>query len=471
MNKFLLTKFQPRFQYLIELRGLTTAIIRKKTGIYTKKMAYILAKKSLPNEKQFQKILEVLSISEDDFWALKVKDSYQSDNKVLGMRMQFFRREKGMSRADLARKLVITDNSIPSYEKGIKKPTQQKLLDILTALDVDLDTFWKTDICDQGDEIPDYNKNSLFQLKKSTDKVDQKFIEQFIKFKNFECLSNSAIACLLDVHPQQIIDMENGLIEPTQELYKKILVIFNVTEDYFYNTTPQRKTKKSRELIIKNKNNFPLIMLSIRLKKGLNKKDFARFLGVDYSLILKYEFGKSLPTYKVFNTILSALNMTKEELFSINVEDMNINSLDDLGLRIKYFRIQSDLLRLELANKAGIHEYSIRNYEKGVSTPSMLTVFKIIQALDISSTVFFDTDINSIKEKIHLDKILKIHRKKCELTKKEFAQQVDIPLLLIVSVENGEDTLSERELEKIYTFLKISEQDFWETEILNLKKA
>lgn len=65
-----------------------------------------------------------------------------------------------------------------------------------------------------------------------------------------------------------------------------------------------------------------------------------------------------------------------------------------IGEKIKYFRTKQGLSQEKLALKAGINPAFLGHLERGLKSPTMTTLDKIIEALNVSYSQFFDDSIN-----------------------------------------------------------------------------
>lgn len=61
-----------------------------------------------------------------------------------------------------------------------------------------------------------------------------------------------------------------------------------------------------------------------------------------------------------------------------------------IGEKIKYLRKQKSVTQTELAQLTGIHQVSIAKYEKDKMIPQPEQLQKIVEALNVSSMIFFD---------------------------------------------------------------------------------
>lgn len=65
-----------------------------------------------------------------------------------------------------------------------------------------------------------------------------------------------------------------------------------------------------------------------------------------------------------------------------------------VGKRIKELRKENDLTQLDLAIKANIEERQIQRLERGETSPTLRTVYKVIDGFDMSFAEFFDFTSN-----------------------------------------------------------------------------
>ena len=79
-----------------------------------------------------------------------------------------------------------------------------------------------------------------------------------------------------------------------------------------------------------------------------------------------------------------------------------------VGQRIRYYRLQNGLSQEQLALTAGINPAFLGHLERGLKSPTMTTLDKIVEALGVSYSEFFDdsTDTeNTENRQFYLDMI------------------------------------------------------------------
>lgn len=66
--------------------------------------------------------------------------------------------------------------------------------------------------------------------------------------------------------------------------------------------------------------------------------------------------------------------------------------------RLKEARISKELTQEQLAVNIGVAKSTVTGYEKGNSEPNMLTIQKIMDALDVDANFLFQDEMNNLTE-------------------------------------------------------------------------
>ena len=66
-----------------------------------------------------------------------------------------------------------------------------------------------------------------------------------------------------------------------------------------------------------------------------------------------------------------------------------MNTLTQLGMRIRYLRKEQKMSQLDLALEAEVNKNYISDLERGCRNPSILVLEKIAKALDVSLKILF----------------------------------------------------------------------------------
>ena len=73
-----------------------------------------------------------------------------------------------------------------------------------------------------------------------------------------------------------------------------------------------------------------------------------------------------------------------------------------VGHLIRFFRIASDMTQKELADKCGLNESTIRNYELGNRYPDAETILNIANNLNVSFYSLSEPDVSNIFSALHI---------------------------------------------------------------------
>ena len=66
-----------------------------------------------------------------------------------------------------------------------------------------------------------------------------------------------------------------------------------------------------------------------------------------------------------------------------------MNTLTQLGMRIRYLRKQKGLSQLDLSLEAGVNKNYISDLERGTRNPSLLVLEKVALALEVDLSTLF----------------------------------------------------------------------------------
>ncbi len=174
----------------------------------------------------------------------------------------------------------------------------------------------------------------------------------------------------------------------------------------------------------------------IRKQKGMTQKELAEKLGVSYVMISQYEHGIRKPKIKMIKNIAAALNVEYTELLCDDSE-YNAESTT-IGERIRMYRKEKRLTQKQLAEKANIAETSVVNYETERRAPSVETIKKIADALDIECMdLICDDNKHNTECSITLGKNIEEARKNKEMTQKQLAGAINRSTSVIQKYEAG----------------------------------
>ena len=85
-----------------------------------------------------------------------------------------------------------------------------------------------------------------------------------------------------------------------------------------------------------------------------------------------------------------------------------LNVSEQVGIKVKEYRLRSGFTQEDLAFNAGIHVSFVSEIERGLKKPSIESLEKLLSALNVSFKEFFDfeIDVKTLKDNTILEKIV-----------------------------------------------------------------
>lgn len=123
-----------------------------------------------------------------------------------------------------------------------------------------------------------------------------------------------------------------------------------------------------------------------RESKGIIQSNFANMLGIERSFLCNYEKGSRIPGNELLNKLLDMLDIKFNYIVDTSAigKFENCNELNkEIALRLKTYRKGWELSEKKLANKIGITEKTITEYENGSVIPSRKTLLKYSDVLNM----------------------------------------------------------------------------------------
>lgn len=93
------------------------------------------------------------------------------DNKILGSCIRFHRQKIGLTQAELAEKVAVSENLIGYYERGVAAPGRETLFKLSVVLDFSIDALVRGGEYAQGAAFPDEITKLLDQLSPSQRRI------------------------------------------------------------------------------------------------------------------------------------------------------------------------------------------------------------------------------------------------------------------------------------------------------------
>lgn len=140
----------------------------------------------------------------------------------------------------------------------------------------------------------------------------------------------------------------------------------------------------------------------LRLDKGLSGKELAELASVSQSSISRIELNQQSPTIETLKNICAALEiqlidiLVDELVPSLPSQSKNQMKLSptNIGERIKGLRRSLGWTGKELGDKSGVSQSFISMIEKGINSPTVETLEKLLAAMGVSLHNFFYSEKN-----------------------------------------------------------------------------
>lgn len=217
----------------------------------------------------------------------------------------------------------------------------------------------------------------------------------------------------------------------------------------------------------------------LRKTLDLTQQEFANKIGIKRNSLANYETGRNTPIDAIVVSICREFNVNEEwlrngigEMFLPIDRDTNVARLKPfldknnvlMNERIKELRKTLDLTQREFADKIGVKQNTVAQYEIGRNIPIDSVIFLICREFNVNEEwlrngigeMFLPTDKNLAidnhnkqilnGEVILMNERIKKLRIMLSLTQQEFAEKLGLTKNYISLIENGDRNLSEQSI-------------------------
>jgi transcriptional regulator with XRE-family HTH domain len=125
----------------------------------------------------------------------------------------------------------------------------------------------------------------------------------------------------------------------------------------------------------------------LRAQKGLTQRELAAEAGIAWSMISKYESGKSAPRLKVLMRLAEALGVTTESLQGEDASSLHpVELYEGFSARLLEARQDKKISMRLLAKRSGIDTSTLTQFEIGDMQPSADELHRLAEALGVKVT-------------------------------------------------------------------------------------
>ena len=131
-------------------------------------------------------------------------------------------------------------------------------------------------------------------------------------------------------------------------------------------------------------NEFAQRLKFFRKKKGWTQPQLAEKTGVAESTIYFYEVGRNYPNIILLKYLCEALEVSSNNLIGLGETTIEVDLPADFSQRLKYFRKLKGIGQKRLVRLSNVSLSQIQNYEHYRSSPNVLILKKLSDALNVS---------------------------------------------------------------------------------------
>lgn len=196
-------------------------------------------------------------------------------------------------------------------------------------------------------------------------------------FRSERGMTLTQLAKKLDVSPSFLSAVERDIKKPSLITLKKISSHLNISLSYLMTNTEENTATGEK-------------LKTTRKGRGLSVEDLAELSEVPVEDIINIENNTINPSLQHLENLSAALNVTIR--YFVDHRPQNSN----LGDKIRTRREKVEMSQTQLANLAHMSPSLISQIENNITTPSLETLEKIAECLDVETSYFLvDTNTTS----------------------------------------------------------------------------
>lgn len=189
--------------------------------------------------------------------------------------------------------------------------------------------------------------------------------------------TQETLAEKLGMNQIMISQYENGIRVPKIGTLNKFAVALDVPLEEFTQCYLGSEEESMAKIIGKK-------IAEARKAKGMGQAELAIKMNTTHQCVSQYERGKRCPTMSMLDRFASALGVPVETLLPDNMAgNVSEEEKRGIGKLIKEYRKEKGLTQKELAERIGVAEITIRQYEADKYRPGFDNMIKIMGELEL----------------------------------------------------------------------------------------
>jgi transcriptional regulator with XRE-family HTH domain len=274
----------------------------------------------------------------------------------LGAHLRAFRENGGLRRADLARQLGVSDETVRLWEKGTVQPSRELLARLIALLSL---------------EVADWSQRDADLQESSLPLVARRLLDE----RRARRMSQAAAAQVFDVAQATYASWETGRCAPAEPHHAPIADFIGV---------PAAAVTAMVEVpFTVDTSKWPPLGRIVghqREVQQLRRADLAAAVGVAASTIAAWELGSRVPAPEHLRRLANALGLEPSVLAA------SVPQRDDrtpLGELIVSRRCELGIRSADVAERAGTSETVISRWVNGRHRPAAASLRRLAHALEL----------------------------------------------------------------------------------------
>lgn len=186
-----------------------------------------------------------------------------------------------------------------------------------------------------------------------------------------------------------------------------------------------------------------------RQEKGISLEELAQQLNTALSAVIDIEEGKEISADKLLQ--VARILDDEPEKNTRKYYKKNGTSTESVGSRLRFYREERGLSINELGRQAGLSAAHLSEIERSLATPSLKTLEKISQVLDVPAGSFLPADLDETMGQ----KVRRL-REAMGITQKELGEMLEVSYSMIAQIETDRTQPSLKILNNLADYFGVS---------------
>ena len=363
-------------------------------------------------------------------------------------RLKTLREEHGWTHEEIALKTNLSANRIRSFEKGTKvpKPNEARILCDL----FDVSCLYIIGLTDKRN----MDRQDFLHLIKSKLTVP----ERLMVLRYCSGWTVHEVACMTKIQSDTLCDYESGTQSVLYASARKLASIYNIPVSCICEAT-DRKNEDSEKPVTETSSGDSYLR-QLRTQRGLTLKEAAALLEIWPNSLANYETGTRRANQQIITKLAEFYQVSPEELkrhmnqdYASRLSSIGACNPKDEHNHLRQLRVEGFLSMTEVAEKTGLSQSAVSNYETGRAIPGIAAAERLAKFYDVSveyirgKSEHRDSYIPQ-KRDAHQSNHLRSLRLQKKWTQEQAAQRIGIHRVYLSKLEKGKQKVTEAMAQK-----------------------